>query len=41
MPPKRGRENDTLPGRTVKQQKVLNIIDQKFMKVKDQTFQNF
>ena len=41
MPPKRGRENDTLPGRTVKQQKVLNIIDQKFMKVKDQTFQKF
>ena len=31
MPPKRGRENGTLPGRTVKQQKVLNIIDQKFI----------
>ena len=42
MPPKkRGRENGTLSGRTVKQQKVLNIIDQKFMKVKDQTFQKF
>ena len=42
MPPKkRGRENGTLSGRTVKQQKVLNIIDQKFRKVKDQTFQKF
>lgn len=41
MPPKRGRENGTLPGRAVKQQKVLNIIDQKFRKVKDKTFQTF
>ena len=42
MPPKkRGRENGTLSGDTGKKQKVINIIDQKFMKVKDQTFQKF
>ena len=42
MPPKkRGRENGTLSGDTDKKQKVINIIDQKFMKVKDQTFQKF
>mgnify|MGYP003734780539 CR=1 FL=1 len=40
MPPKK-RVRSTTSGNPDKRQKVVNIIDQKFMKVKDKTFQQF